>query len=81
MRKRKSLLCIRDLVIKFEVRGQTIEVIRGLSLKLYKGESLVIVGEYGAGKSVLVKALVGVLDKNGWIDSGTIMYEGMDIAN
>lgn len=80
MREKKPLLSIRDLVIKFKVRGQTIEVIRGLSLRLYRGESLAIVGESGAGKSVLVKALIGALDKNGWIDSGRIIYEGMDVA-
>lgn len=80
MREKKPLLSIEDLVIKFKLRGHTIEVIRGLSLKLYKGESLAIVGESGAGKSVLVKALIGVLDQKGWIDSGKIIYEGMDIA-
>lgn len=80
MRIRKPLLYIEDLVIKYKVRSQTIDVIRGLSLKLYRGESLAIVGESGAGKSVLAKALTGALDKNGWIDSGAIIYEGMDIA-
>ena len=80
MSRSEPLLCIEDLVIKFKVRGQTIEVIRGLSLKLYRGESLAIVGESGAGKSVLAKALIGALDKNGWIDSGRIIYEGMDIT-
>ncbi|NLX60950.1 MAG: ABC transporter ATP-binding protein [Tissierellia bacterium] len=80
MREKKPLLSIEDLVIKFQLKDQIVEVIKGLSLNLYKGESLAIVGESGAGKSVLVKSLIGVLDKNGWIDAGKILYKGMDIA-
>lgn len=80
MREKEPLVSIDNLVIKFKLRGETLEIIRGLSLRLYKGESLAIVGESGAGKSVLVKSLIGALDKNGWIDSGSIVYKGMDIA-
>jgi oligopeptide transport system ATP-binding protein len=74
------LISIQDLVIRFAIRGQTLTAIRGAGLDLYKGESLAIVGESGAGKSVLTKALIGLLDKNGWIDGGSILYDGMDLA-
>lgn len=74
------ILEIKDLVIKFNLRGKTLTAIRGASLELYKGESLAIVGESGSGKSVLTKSCMGLLDGNGWIDSGSITYKGKDIA-
>ncbi|MEG0438996.1 ABC transporter ATP-binding protein [Solibacillus cecembensis] len=76
----ESTLSIQNLVIKFKLRGQTLTAIRDISLDLYKGESLAIVGESGSGKSVLVKSIMGLLDKNGYIDSGKILYNGHDLA-
>lgn len=78
---REKMFTIRDLNIKFNLRGQRLHAIRGIDLDIYRGESLAIVGESGAGKSVLVKNLIGLLDKNGWIDSGSIVYkDGRDLA-
>ena len=47
------ILSVRDLNIKFNLRGRTLHALRDVSLDLYKGESLAIVGESGSGKSVL----------------------------
>ena len=74
------VLSVEDLVIKFNLRGQELTAIRGASLSLYKGESLAIVGESGSGKSVFTKSFMGLLDVNGRIDSGSIMYKGNDLA-
>ena len=74
------ILSIQDLNIKFTLRGQTLHAIRGVSLDLYDGECLAIVGESGSGKSVLVKSCMGLLDKNGFVDSGSILYDGQDLA-
>lgn len=74
------VLSVEDLVIKFTLRGQELTAIRGASLTLYKGESLAIVGESGSGKSVFTKSFMGLLDANGRIDSGSIMYKGNDLA-
>ncbi|MEG0473249.1 MAG: ABC transporter ATP-binding protein [Solibacillus sp.] len=76
----EQILSIKNLVIKFKLRGQTLTAIRDISLDLNKGESLAIVGESGSGKSVLVKSIMGLLDKNGYIDSGKILYDGHDLA-
>jgi len=78
--KREKILEIKDLVIKFRLRGDELTAIREASLDLYKGESLCIVGESGSGKSVLTKSFMGMLDNNGWIDSGAILYQGKDLA-
>jgi oligopeptide transport system ATP-binding protein len=78
--EREKVLSIENLVIKFKLRGQILTAIRDISLALYKGESLAIVGESGSGKSVLVKSIMGLLDKNGYIDSGEILYDGHDLS-
>ena len=77
---REVVLSVKDLVGKFSLRGQVLTAIRGISMDLYKGESLAIVGESGSGKSVFCKNFMGLLDNNGWIDNGTIEYGGMDLA-
>ena len=74
------ILSVRDLDIKFTLRGQTLHAIRGASLDVYKGESLAIVGESGSGKSVFVKSFMGLLDANGSITGGEILYNGEDLT-
>ena len=74
------LMSIQDLNVKFSLRGRQLHALRGVNLDVYKGESLAVVGESGAGKSVLMKNLIGLLDKNGWVDSGSILYGGKDLA-
>ena len=76
----KVILSAKDLVIKFRLRGRTLTAIRGASLDLYEGESLAIVGESGSGKSVFTKSFMGLLDGNGWIESGSIIYNEEDLT-
>jgi len=80
MQDRETVLSVRSLNVKFSLRGRTLHAIRDVSLDLYKGESLAIVGESGSGKSVFVKTFMGLLDANGWIDSGEILYKGHDLT-
>ncbi len=74
------ILSVENLVIKFNLRGQELTAIRGASLELHKGESLAIVGESGSGKSVFTKSFMGLLDSNGRIESGSIVYKGKNLA-
>ena len=53
----KPILSAKDLELKFTLRGKVMTALRGISLDVYKGESLAIVGESGSGKSVFTKAL------------------------
>ena len=78
--KREPILKVRDLNIKFSLRGRVLHAIRGVTMDVYRGESLAIVGESGSGKSVLTKAFMGLLDQNGWVDSGNIIFEEKDLA-
>ena len=76
----EPILSVQHLNVKFSLRGKMLHAIRDVSLDLYKGETLAIVGESGSGKSVLTKTFMGLLDANGWIDSGSILYNGRDLA-
>jgi len=73
-------LSAKDVEIQFSLRGKKLNAIRKCSLDLYEGETLAIVGESGSGKSVFTKSFVGMLDANGSITGGEIMFEGKDIA-
>ena len=74
------ILSVQDLDVKFTLRGQVLHAIRGVSLDVHQGESLAIVGESGSGKSVFVKSFMGLLDGNGYIDGGAILYHGDDLT-
>ena len=74
------ILSARDVEIQFSLRGRKLTAIRKCSLDLHKGETLAIVGESGSGKSVFTKSFLGMLDANGKIIGGSIMYDGVDIS-
>ena len=77
---KEPILSAKDVEIQFSLRGKILKAIRRCSLDLYEGETLAIVGESGSGKSVFTKSFLGMLDANGSITGGTIMYEGTDIS-
>ena len=77
---KQPILSAKDIEIQFSLRGKTLNAIRKCSLDLYQGETLAIVGESGSGKSVFTKSFMGMLDANGKVIGGSIMYEGNDLA-
>ena len=77
---KEPILSARDIEIQFTLRGKVLKAIRKCSLDLYEGETLAIVGESGSGKSVFTKSFLGMLDANGSIVGGSIMYNGTDIS-
>ena len=80
MKERKTLLSLRNVEVKFNVRGRILTAIRNVSLDIYEHESLAIVGESGSGKSVLTKTFAGMLDSNGFIPQGTIIFSDDEIS-
>ncbi|WP_064639447.1 ABC transporter ATP-binding protein [Moraxella catarrhalis] len=74
------ILEVNDLVVEFTVRKRILTAIRNISLKLHEGEILALVGESGSGKSVLTKTFTGMLENNGRIASGDILYRGQDLS-
>lgn len=81
MEDRKVLLSIKDLRVRFRVRGRKLTAIRGVSLDIYEDESIAIVGESGSGKSVFTKTFAGMLDSNGYIDKGKIIFNDEELAD
>ncbi len=80
MAEKSPILSARDVQIQFSLRGRKLMAIRKCSLDLYEGETLAIVGESGSGKSVFTKSFLGMLDGNGSIVGGSIIYDGEDIS-
>lgn len=80
MEKKQKILEVKDLIVKFKLRGEILTAIREASLDVYEGESIAIVGESGSGKSVFTKSFIGLLDKNGFISGGSIKYNNLDIS-
>jgi len=72
--KKDRVLSIRDLSISFKTAYGVVNAIRGVRLDLFRGETIAIVGESGSGKSVTCKTIMGILDSNGVIDSGSIVF-------
>ena len=81
MEEKKVLLSVKDLVVKFNVRGRILTAIRGISLDIKENESIAIVGESGSGKSVFTKTFAGMLDSNGFIDNGKIIFNDDDLVD
>jgi phospholipid/cholesterol/gamma-HCH transport system ATP-binding protein len=69
----KPLIEVNDLHKSFA----TNHVLRGLNLAIRPGESMVVIGGSGTGKSVLIKCIIGILTP----DRGTIFVAGQDIGS
>ena len=78
--EKNVVLSVRDLVVKFRVRNRELTAIRNVSFDLYEKETLAIVGESGSGKTVMTKTFTGMLESNGRIANGKILYEDRDLA-
>lgn len=78
------LLSVRDLHVHFNVRGtglfpakRTLKAVNGVSLDIYPGETLGIVGESGCGKSTLARAILNLVPRT----SGQVVWMGRDMSN
>ena len=81
MEDKNVLLSVKDLDVKLRVRGRILTAIRGISLDIYENETIAIVGESGSGKSVFTKTFAGMLDSNGFIDNGSIIFSDEELAD
>ncbi len=79
MENKETILRVRDLRISFRTVSGKVQAVRDVSFNLEKGKTLAIVGESGSGKSVTTRAVMGILAKNGIVESGEILYDGKDI--
>ena len=84
LNKNKSgvpLLQVIDLHTSFTTDNGEVQAVNGVSFTLEEGKTLGIVGESGSGKSVTAYSIMQILEKNGHISQGKILYKGEDITH
>ena len=75
---REPLIAIRDLKVHFNMgRGRVVKAVDGVTIDIYKGETLGLVGESGCGKSTLGRAILRLTEPTG----GQVFYRNRDLAH
>ena len=75
-----KLLEVKNLETSFKTNVGEVHAVRGVSFYLNQGEALGIVGESGCGKSVTMMSIMRLIDSNGKIVNGDIIFDGKDIS-
>ena len=76
-----SLLEVKNLHTYFKTKKGIVKAVNDVTYSLEAGKTLGIVGDSGSGKSVSAMSIIKLLDGNGYIESGTITFDGQDILN
>jgi len=75
-----ALLELQDLHTFFSTKRGIVKAVNGVSYHVDEGKTLGVVGESGSGKSVSAMSILKLLDGNGYIDSGKIIFDGRDLS-
>lgn len=78
---KKVLLKIRGLTVEFRVPRGILRAVDNLDIDVYENEVLGLVGESGCGKSVLAHAILKLVDPNGRIAGGSILFQDKEVLN
>lgn len=76
----ENLLSVKNLYTSFTTENGDVMAVNGVSFNLDRGKILGIVGESGSGKSVTAYSIMQILEKNGSIKGGEVLYKGDDIT-
>ena len=76
----ENILSVVDLNTSFHTDRGEVMAVNGVSFNLDRGKILGIVGESGSGKSVTAYSIMQILEKNGSIKKGQVLYKGQDIT-
>ncbi|WP_458208568.1 ABC transporter ATP-binding protein [Haladaptatus sp. NG-SE-30] len=78
----EPILEVEDVTIKYRTRGDSdIYAVNDASFEIHEHDYFGLVGESGCGKSTIADSIVGGLDDNGEVVSGTIKYKGTEIQD
>ena len=75
-----NLLEVKNLHTYFKTRKGTVKAVNDVSYALEPGKTIGIVGESGSGKSVSAMSILQLLDGNGYIAEGEVLFEGRDLT-
>ncbi|MCQ2418210.1 MAG: ABC transporter ATP-binding protein [Clostridia bacterium] len=75
-----ALLELKNLKTFFTTKRGIVKAVNGVSYSVDSGKVLGIVGESGSGKSVSAMSILQLLDGNGYIESGEIIFDGKDLT-
>ena len=76
----ENLLQVRDLVVEYHTDEAVIHAVNGVSFNLYKGETLGLVGETGAGKTTIARSILRILQTPpAKLRGGEILFNGEDL--
>ena len=76
-----ALLELKDLHTFFKTKKGIVKAVNGVSYSVEAGKTLGVVGESGSGKSVSAMSILHLIDDNGYIDSGEILFDGRDVSH
>ena len=75
-----ALLQVKNLHTYFKTRKGTVKAVNDVSYSLEPGKTIGIVGESGSGKSVSAMSILQLLDGNGYIAEGEVIFEDRDLT-
>ncbi|MCC8101616.1 MAG: ABC transporter ATP-binding protein [Clostridiales bacterium] len=80
MENKNLLLSVKDLQVKYQSGGVLVHAVNGVSFDLEKGKTFGLVGETGAGKTSIARAILRILpDYATRVCSGETFFEGVDL--
>jgi oligopeptide/dipeptide ABC transporter ATP-binding protein len=74
------ILDVRDLRVELPLSRGTVHAVDGASLTVASGEAFGLVGESGCGKSMTLRAIMGLLPRPGRIVGGEVIFDGEDLV-
>ncbi len=81
MTEKQSFLSVKDIEVVYTSNKEIVHAVNGVSFNLQKGETLGLVGETGAGKTTIAKAILGILpNPPAKFLGGQILLDGEDLA-
>jgi len=76
-----SLIEAKDITLSAQIGTVSVDVLRRITFSLEKGETLGLVGESGAGKSMIGRLFSQLLPPGFAVSSGTLTFDGLDLIN